>query len=461
MFKPLIFATLVLVASSAFADVPSSVTWLNAQQTTDGSWGTVPALQFSYTQEAVDALRAAHGPDPIYYRGITWLENHDPANNDAQARRLGTLTDRGDPTSDALGSLASGATPSAVYGGTAGWGLGGALEPSPFDTALALRVEAKQASLPDMSDEIAYLKSVRLPGSGWERIPGNGLDILTTAEVIRALAPYRTVDPSLYPVLDAASTALMAAVNSGSSTQEKASALIVAEIELPGVPQIAQWRSDLLTTQQSDGSWGDDVLTTSMALYALTAANGGLGTDDYVVVNIPDPLLRAAINAALGHNTGDAITRGELRQLTSLDLSNSGVTDLTGLEYAINLAPANLNLTGDTITTPQRPNTPPTAHNDLLAVRRRVPLAIFPTVNDTDPNGDFLSITALSQPANGQVELLSDGVTVVYTPPLGFGGSDSFTYTVTDDLGGTSSAVVTLHVRATAFPAKHEADVIK
>ena len=52
------------------------------------------------------------------------------------------------------------------------------------------------------------------------------------------------------------------------------------------------------------------------------------------LVHIPDPNLRAAISEALD---GAPITREAMKQLTGVDAGERGVTDLTGLEHAINL----------------------------------------------------------------------------------------------------------------------------
>ena len=55
------------------------------------------------------------------------------------------------------------------------------------------------------------------------------------------------------------------------------------------------------------------------------------------VVRIPDANLRAAIEADLGKATGAPITAAEMAALQSLSAENKGISDLTGLEYAINL----------------------------------------------------------------------------------------------------------------------------
>ena len=55
------------------------------------------------------------------------------------------------------------------------------------------------------------------------------------------------------------------------------------------------------------------------------------------VVTIPDANLRAAIETAIGKNSGAPITRIEMANLDSLDASDADISVLTGLEYATNL----------------------------------------------------------------------------------------------------------------------------
>ena len=61
--------------------------------------------------------------------------------------------------------------------------------------------------------------------------------------------------------------------------------------------------------------------------------------DDIVVevVDIPDPNLRNVIAAALSKAAGDTITTSDMATLNHLRASNSKISDLTGLEHAINL----------------------------------------------------------------------------------------------------------------------------
>ena len=69
-------------------------------------------------------------------------------------------------------------------------------------------------------------------------------------------------------------------------------------------------------------------------------------------VTITDPSLRAAVNAALGRNLMDAINRAELARLTALNAAGLGITNLSGLEFAVNLTALDLRNNNITSTAP-------------------------------------------------------------------------------------------------------------
>ncbi len=69
--------------------------------------------------------------------------------------------------------------------------------------------------------------------------------------------------------------------------------------------------------------------------------------------------------------------------------------------------------------------------------------------NDSDPDGDTLSVASFTQASNGTVADNGDG-TFSYTPNANFNGSDSFTYTVDDGNGNTATETVTVNVAASA-----------
>jgi CshA-type fibril repeat protein len=65
--------------------------------------------------------------------------------------------------------------------------------------------------------------------------------------------------------------------------------------------------------------------------------------------------------------------------------------------------------------------------------------------NDTDPEGDSLTIISFTQPLNGTLVQAPDG-TMTYAANPGYVGPESFTYTISDGNGGTSTATVNFTV---------------
>ncbi len=88
-------------------------------------------------------------------------------------------------------------------------------------------------------------------------------------------------------------------------------------------------------------------------------------------------------------------------------------------------------------------NYPPVAVDDDMTTAEDTPAATDVITNDTDLNGDTLTVTVVGPPTHGAV--IHDSTTVTYTPDLDFFGSDSFTYTVSDGaLTDTATVVVTV-----------------
>ncbi|WP_442771199.1 retention module-containing protein, partial [Zoogloea ramigera] len=91
-------------------------------------------------------------------------------------------------------------------------------------------------------------------------------------------------------------------------------------------------------------------------------------------------------------------------------------------------------------------NTPPVAQPDTVSTNEDTPLT-FPVLgNDSDPEGDPLTVTgATVDPAQGSVVINPDG-TLSFTPAPNFNGPAQITYTIDDGKGGTTTAVVTVNV---------------
>ncbi len=95
-------------------------------------------------------------------------------------------------------------------------------------------------------------------------------------------------------------------------------------------------------------------------------------------------------------------------------------------------------------------NTVPVAGDDSgLTISRNGTLTISIAsllANDTDANGDALTISAVGNALNGTVTLNSQAGTITFTPAADYAGPASFTYTLSDGRGGTDQASVSLTV---------------
>ncbi len=90
-------------------------------------------------------------------------------------------------------------------------------------------------------------------------------------------------------------------------------------------------------------------------------------------------------------------------------------------------------------------NDAPLAADNTAATDEDVPITIDVLSNDSDIDGDSLSVQSASDGSNGSVAIETDG-TLTYTPDSGFSGLDNFTYVVADGNGGTDTATVTVDV---------------
>ncbi|MFN3972658.1 MAG: Hint domain-containing protein [Gemmobacter sp.] len=90
-------------------------------------------------------------------------------------------------------------------------------------------------------------------------------------------------------------------------------------------------------------------------------------------------------------------------------------------------------------------NDDPVANPDTAATGVGVPVIIPVLANDTDVDGDPLSILGIPTATEGTVTVNPDG-TITFTPPTGFIGTSTITYAITDGNGGTDTSTVTVSV---------------
>jgi Ca2+-binding RTX toxin-like protein len=182
-----------------------------------------------------------------------------------------------------------------------------------------------------------------------------------------------------------------------------------------------------------DGGAGNDRLTDGAGA---DVATGGADRDTFVGATAGDRVD--------GSETGDDFDTLDLRGVGPISIAfdpanaeNGTVTFLdgagapTGTMNFINIE----NVLSDL----------PDANPDTATTPEDTAVTIPVLANDTDGNGQPLTISGTPTAPNGTVTVNADG-TITYTPDEDFNGTDTITYTVTDPDGNTSTSTVTVTV---------------
>ena len=107
--------------------------------------------------------------------------------------------------------------------------------------------------------------------------------------------------------------------------------------------------------------------------------------------------------------------------------------------------------TGTVTVTVTPVNDDPVAGPDVLVTSRNVPSSLAVLANDTDVDGDALSVSAVTDPPNGTATIESNG-SVTYAPDADYSGPDAFDYTIVDGVGGSAAGHVAVTVVLVNYP---------
>jgi YD repeat-containing protein len=113
--------------------------------------------------------------------------------------------------------------------------------------------------------------------------------------------------------------------------------------------------------------------------------------------------------------------------------------------------PAGLSASNSITVNVQASNTAPIARPDTDTVSVYRTVIINPLWNDIDPDGDPITIVAVSNGSAGTT-VINGGSTISYTSTSGTPGTDSFGYTISDNKGLTHSSTVGITITANGNP---------
>src|SRR5207248_2603676 len=99
-------------------------------------------------------------------------------------------------------------------------------------------------------------------------------------------------------------------------------------------------------------------------------------------------------------------------------------------------------------------NDPPVATNDSYSTTRNTTLSVNAAAgvlaNDTDADADVLTVSSFdASSVHGGTVVVNTNGGFTYTPPTGYSGADSFTYSASD---GTATASATVAITINAAP---------
>ncbi|MFW1931622.1 Ig-like domain-containing protein, partial [Acinetobacter baumannii] len=138
---------------------------------------------------------------------------------------------------------------------------------------------------------------------------------------------------------------------------------------------------------------------------------------------------------------------------------NAGFTGQESFSYSISDGQGGSATATETINVSAAPNTPPVASDDTYNTAFNTPVTLNPLANDTDADGNPLTITAINgvtltpgsaqqiNTPNGVVNIDAQG-NITFTPNAGFTGQESFSYSISDGQGGSATATETINVSA-------------
>lgn len=147
----------------------------------------------------------------------------------------------------------------------------------------------------------------------------------------------------------------------------------------------------------------------------------------------------APAHGTIANNNGTSLTYTPNTSYLGADSLNYTISDGQG-----HTSTATISITVD--------NHPPVAVNDSVSVKENAgsdagsSVTYDPRANDSDPDGDPITIQSVGTPAHGTVTILNNGTSLNYAPAANYIGSDSFSYTINDGLGLTATATDTVSV---------------
>ena len=208
----------------------------------------------------------------------------------------------------------------------------------------------------------------------------------------------------------------------------------------------------------SDGTNTDSVTTTITA----TGNHDPVVANEIVSIPINTPITFNALqndfdpdgdvitlsgSTSPAHGTRSCASGGECTYTPDLNYTGDDAFDYTVSDGHGGVATGSVAIT---VRPADDGNNPPVAVDDDITVVAGHTALVYTTLNDTDPDGDFVSSTLLTTPGHGTA--ICNSYSCNYTADLDYSGPDTFDYTLADGHGGIDVGTVNVTVTAEHAP---------
>ena len=291
-----------------------------------------------------------------------------------------------------------------------------------------------------------------------------------------------TVTPANDPPVasnDSASVAEGATININSSTllandsDPEGATLSVTAVSNPANGTVSLSEDKASITYTHDGS------ETTSGSFSYTVSDGSASDTATVSITVTpanDPPVASNDSASVAEGgtlninsstllANDSDPEGATLSITSVSNATNGTASLaedkssvtythdgsetTSGSFSYTVSDGSASSTATVTITVTPANDPPVANNDSASVAEGATININSSTllaNDSDPEGATLSVTAVSNPANGTVSLSEDKASITYIHDGSETTSGSFTYTISD---GSASSTATVAITVT------------
>jgi len=244
----------------------------------------------------------------------------------------------------------------------------------------------------------------------------------------------------------------------GVLTQPANGSVSIVNDQIVYIPNAGFTGTDTFTYQVTDSDGNIATATVTITVIAVSTAPDAVNDSESTDFNAPvsidvlgndtDPENDTLTVTSFTQGTNGTVTEGANGELVYTP--NDGFSGPDSFTYTISDGNGGTDTATVNVTVGDAPNKPPVANDDAVSTMCSA-ITIAVLGNDTDPDGDSLSVVSVDADSLMYGTVMQSGNQIIYTPSNTCGkgntGVDNFSYTISDGNGNTDSANVEVTVK--------------